>query len=55
MFSEEEARSYLCWVLVDRAADFYTLILRHNETVGYRQVIDKMEDRFGLRHLPETV
>ena len=54
MFSDKEARNYLCWVLVDRAAEFHTLILRHNETIAYCQVIYKMEDRFGFRHLPET-
>ncbi|GFN89436.1 hypothetical protein PoB_001594200 [Plakobranchus ocellatus] len=54
MFSEREAKDYLCWVLVDRAADYYTLILREDRHIPLRQMMKRMEQRFTSRHLRET-
>ncbi|GFO19334.1 hypothetical protein PoB_004583900 [Plakobranchus ocellatus] len=54
MFSEREAKDYLCWVLVDRAADYYTLMMREERHIPLRQLMKRMEQRFASKHLRET-
>ncbi|GFO33762.1 hypothetical protein PoB_006026700 [Plakobranchus ocellatus] len=54
MFSEKEAKDYLCWVLVDRAADYYTLMMREDRHMPLRQLMKRMEQRFASKHLRET-
>ncbi|GFO33751.1 general secretion pathway protein k-like protein [Plakobranchus ocellatus] len=54
MFSEKEAKDYLCWVLVGRAADYYTLMMREDRHMPLRQLMKRMEQRFASKHLRET-
>ncbi|GFO46538.1 hypothetical protein PoB_007304300 [Plakobranchus ocellatus] len=54
MFSEKEVKDYLCWVLVDRAADYYTLMMREDRHMPLRQLMKRMEQRFASKHLRET-
>ncbi|GFN99165.1 hypothetical protein PoB_002567100 [Plakobranchus ocellatus] len=54
MFSEKEAKDYLCWVLVDRAAYYYTLMMREDRHMPLCQVMKRMEQRFASKHLRET-
>ncbi|GFN89984.1 hypothetical protein PoB_001649000 [Plakobranchus ocellatus] len=54
MFSEKEAKDYLCWILVDRAADYYTLMMREDRHMPLRQLMKRMEQRFASKHLRET-
>ncbi|GFN80232.1 hypothetical protein PoB_000673800 [Plakobranchus ocellatus] len=54
MFSEREAKDYLCWILVDRAADYPTLMMRENRYMPLRQLMKRMVQRFASKHLRET-
>ncbi|GFN85082.1 hypothetical protein PoB_001158800 [Plakobranchus ocellatus] len=54
MFSERQAKGYIFWVLVDRAADYYTLMMRENRHTPLRQLMKRMEQRFASEHLRET-
>ncbi|GFO35625.1 hypothetical protein PoB_006213000 [Plakobranchus ocellatus] len=54
MFSEKEAKDYLCWVLVGRATDYYTLMMREDRHMPLRQLMKRMEQRFASKHLRET-
>ncbi|GFO46659.1 hypothetical protein PoB_007316400 [Plakobranchus ocellatus] len=54
MFSEKDSKDYLCWVLVDRAADYYTLMMREDRHMPLRQLMKRMEQRFASKHLRET-
>ncbi|GFO12627.1 hypothetical protein PoB_003913200 [Plakobranchus ocellatus] len=54
MFSEKEAKDYFCWVLVDRAADYYTLMMREDRHMPLRQLMKRMEQRFVSKHPRET-
>ncbi|GFO02421.1 hypothetical protein PoB_002892600 [Plakobranchus ocellatus] len=54
MFSEREAKDYLCSVLVDRAADYYTRMMREDRYMPLRQLMKRMEQRFSSKHLRET-
>ncbi len=50
-----ERREHLCWCLNGKASEFYTLVLDVEHDLPYRDLITKMERRFGFRELPETL
>ncbi|GFO00538.1 hypothetical protein PoB_002704300 [Plakobranchus ocellatus] len=54
MFSEREAKDYLCWASGDRAADYNTLMMRKDRHMPLRQLMKRMEQRFASKHLRET-
>ncbi|KAH3707174.1 hypothetical protein DPMN_066571 [Dreissena polymorpha] len=54
VFSYGRKRNYLCLFLTDKANEYYALVMDREVELGYLEVIDKLERRFGVRELPET-
>ncbi|XP_060590295.1 uncharacterized protein LOC132745399 [Ruditapes philippinarum] len=52
--TEEECKNCLCWCLTGKAAEYFTLTMEVNNSLSYRQLIKKLEQRFGSRELAET-
>ena len=49
-----ESRDLLCWYLDGKASEYYALVVERNQELAYRELIFKLEKRFGFRELPET-
>ncbi|KAH3842929.1 hypothetical protein DPMN_116434 [Dreissena polymorpha] len=49
-----EKRDFLCLCLTDKASEYYALVMDREVELGYIEVVDKLERRFGYRELPET-
>ena len=47
-------REYLCWCLEGKASEFYTATLKRHADIEMRDLMGKMERRFGKSDLPET-
>ncbi|GFO12376.1 general secretion pathway protein k-like protein, partial [Plakobranchus ocellatus] len=54
VFCDQDAKDYLCWVLVGKAAEYYTLLMRQDRVMSYTELMTHMERRFAARHLRET-
>ena len=54
MENEEECRDQLCWCLDGKASEYYALLVERNYDMAYKDLILKIEKRFGFRELPET-
>ena len=50
----EDCFNCLCWSLTGKAADFYAILLEQKHTLNYRQLLNKLESRFGAKELPAT-
>jgi len=53
-WTEGECRQQLCWCLDGKAREYYALAVEWNQDMPYKDLISKLEKRFGLRELPET-
>ena len=53
-WTEEECRDQLCWCLDGKASEYYALLVERNHDMAYKDLILKIEKRFGFRELPET-
>ena len=53
-WSSIRCKDYLCWFLIGKAGDFYTLLVERDPEVDYITILQKMDKRFGFRELPET-
>ncbi|KAH3797518.1 hypothetical protein DPMN_151099 [Dreissena polymorpha] len=53
-WEDREKRDYLCLCLTDKASEYYALVMDREVELGYHEVVDKLERRFGYRDLPET-
>ena len=53
-WTEEECRDQLCWCLDEKASEYYALLVERNHDMAYKDLILKIEKRFGFRELPET-
>lgn len=53
-WDDSECRDYLNWALEGKALDFFTITTRMGEHYSYRQIMKKLENRFGSKELTET-
>lgn len=53
-WSAKECKNNLCWVLEDKASEFFTMLLERDESIEYFDIVSKLEKRFGYKELPET-
>jgi hypothetical protein len=53
-WTEGECREQLCWCLDGKASEYYALLVERNHDMAYKDLILKLEKRFGCRELPET-
>ncbi|KAH3867518.1 hypothetical protein DPMN_030647 [Dreissena polymorpha] len=53
-WSDHECRDYLNWCLEGKALDDLTIETRMGESFSFRDIMRKMEGRFGSKELPET-
>ena len=53
-WEESECKDYLFWSLEGKALDFATLQMRLSNNFSFRQLMDKLEIRFGSLELTET-
>ena len=53
-WTPEDCFNCLCWSLTGKAADFYAILLEQKYTLNYRQLLNKLESRFGAKELPAT-
>ena len=51
-WTPEDCFNCLCWSLTGKAADFYAILLEQKHTLNYRQLLNKLESRFGAKELP---
>ncbi|GFO14332.1 hypothetical protein PoB_004083700 [Plakobranchus ocellatus] len=54
VFCDQDAKNYLCWILVGKAAEYYTFLVRQDRVMTYTEFMTHMERRFAARHLRET-
>jgi hypothetical protein len=50
----EECKNCLCWCLTGQAAEYFTLTMEVSNSLSYRRLIKKLEQRFWSRELAET-
>ena len=53
-WTEGECRDQLCWCLDGKDSEYYALLVERNQDMAYKDLIIKLEKRFGFRELPET-
>ena len=53
-WTSDDCLSCLCWSLTGKAADFYANLLEQKFKLTYRQLLSKLECRFGSKDLPAT-
>jgi hypothetical protein len=53
-WTEGECRDQLCCCLDGKASEYYVLLVERNYDMAYKDLILKIEKRFGFRELPET-
>ena len=53
-WTPEDCFNCLCWSLTGKVADFYAILLEQKHTLNYRQLLNKLESRFGAKELPAT-
>ncbi|KAH3716881.1 hypothetical protein DPMN_059614 [Dreissena polymorpha] len=53
-WTEDECRYCLCWSLQGDAAKYHTLISSGTGPLTYKQLMKKLETRFGGKELVET-
>ena len=49
-----EAKDYLCFALEGKASEFFATILDRDIGIGYHEIIQKLEKRFGSKEIPQT-
>ena len=53
-WSESECRDYLNWTLDGKALDYFTITTQMGEYFSFREIMHKLEERFGAKELLET-
>lgn len=53
-WSDGECRDYLNWCLEGKALDYFTIETHMGQSYSFREIMRKMEGRFGAKELPET-
>ena len=53
-WTPEDSFNCLCWSLTGKAADFYAILLEQKHTLNYRQLLNKLKSRFGVKELLAT-
>ena len=53
-WTEAECRDQLCWCFEGKASEYYALLVERNKEIPYRDLVRKLEKRFGFMELPET-
>ena len=48
------AKDYLCWCLEGKASEFYASVVARNQAIGFQEILNKLEKRFGGVPLPDT-
>ena len=51
--NRRECRDQLCWCLDGKASQYYALLVEQNHDMAYKDLIMKIEKRFGFRELPK--
>ena len=52
-WTKGECREQLCWCLDGKASEYYALMVERKYDMAYKDLISKLEKRFGFRELPE--
>lgn len=50
----QESRDYLGWCLEGRASEYFATVVTQNADIGFLQLMQKSEKRFGYKEIPET-
>ena len=53
-WTSDDCFNCLFWSLTGKAADFYAILLEQKHKLTYRQLLSKLENRFGAKELPAT-
>lgn len=53
-WSETESKDYLLWSLEGKAQDFITVSATKIERYSFKRILEKLENRFGVKELKET-
>ena len=53
-WTEGECMDQLCWCLDGKASEQYALLVERNHDMAYKDLIIKIDKRFGFRELPEA-
>ncbi|XP_052286189.1 uncharacterized protein LOC127881957 [Dreissena polymorpha] len=53
-WSDDERTDGLVWCLAGKASDFYAVITEGRETVPYKELLHRLEERFDAKELPAT-
>ena len=53
-WTERECRHQLCWCLDRKTSEYYALLVERNHDMAYKDLIIKIDKRFGFRELSET-
>ena len=53
-WTSDDCFNCLCWSLTGKAADFYAILLEQKHKLNNRQLLSKLENRFGAKELPAT-
>ena len=48
------AKDYLCWFLEGKASEFYGSVVARIQAIGFQEILNKLEKRFGGVPLPDT-
>lgn len=50
----EESKDYLGWCLEGKASEYYATVVTQDADIGYMQLMQKLQKRFGYKEIPET-
>lgn len=50
----QESKDYLGWCLEGRASEYFATVVTQNADIGFLQLMQKLEKRFGYKKIPET-
>ena len=49
-----EAKDYLCFALEGKASEYFATIINREAAVGYAEIMQKLDKRFGQKEIPRT-
>ena len=49
-----EAKDYLCFALEGKASEYFATIINREAAVGYAELMQKLDKRFGQKEIPQT-
>ena len=53
-WTEDQCLYYLCWCLIGKAAAFYAVITERDDSMSYKELMRRLEARFGAPELIQT-